>query len=114
MLFGRGLSNFREAADIALISEEIKSLPLGMLTPIAENSADISGGQKQRILIARAIAHRPRVIILDEATSALSDEMQDEIMASLKKLGVTLIAVAHRPSAVKNADVYIELHPQMS
>ncbi|MCR5097315.1 MAG: ATP-binding cassette domain-containing protein [Lachnospiraceae bacterium] len=92
-----------EAAQIAGIADEIRDLPLGMNTPIAENCSDVSGGQKQRILIARAVAHKPEVLILDEATSALNDEMQDQIMSELEKLSVTRIVVAHRMSAVKNA-----------
>ncbi len=97
------------AADLAGITDEIKELPLGMNTPIAENSADISGGQKQRLLIARAVSHRPRILIFDEATSALNDKKQDEIMEAISTMDITRIVVAHRPDAIKNADRIIKM-----
>ncbi len=99
-----------EAAHFAGIDEEIRELPLGMHTPIAENSADISGGQKQRILIARAFAHKPGILIFDEATSALNEKMQQDIMEAVGNMDATRIVVAHRISAIHNADrlIYME------
>ena len=64
----------------------------------------MSGGQKQRLLIARALARRPRIMLFDEATSALDNRTQAIVQASLKKLGITRIVVAHRLSTVQDAD----------
>jgi ATP-binding cassette subfamily C protein len=91
-----------KAAEGAAIAEEIKAMPMGMQTLI--DPTNISGGQAQRILIARALVHRPKIMILDEATSALDNEAQAQITAALKNLKCTRIVIAHRLSTIKSAD----------
>lgn len=91
-----------KAAEEAAIAEEIKAMPMGMQTLI--DPTNISGGQAQRILIARALVHRPKIMILDEATSALDNEAQAQITAALKNLKCTRIVIAHRLSTIKSAD----------
>ena len=93
-----------EAAEIAGIADDIKSMPMGMNTMIAEGQGGISGGQKQRILIARAIAPKPRILIFDEATSALDNITQKRVSDALDKLNCTRIVVAHRLSTIRNCD----------
>jgi len=93
------------AAEMVGLAEDIRAMPMGMYTLISEGAANISGGQRQRILIARAIVHRPRIILFDEATSALDNRTQAIVTESLNRLKTTRIVVAHRLSTVKDADV---------
>ncbi|WP_432669479.1 ABC transporter ATP-binding protein [Pseudomonas umsongensis] len=83
----------------------------GLQSIVGERGAKLSGGQRQRIVIARALAHRPRLLILDEATSALDPESEAEICQVLKNLtpGITVIAVSHRPAVIRIADQILEV-----
>ena len=92
-----------EAARMAGLADDIKSLPMGMHTVVSEGAATLSGGQRQRLMIARALAHRPKIILFDEATSALDNRNQAIVTASLEKLQATRIVVAHRLSTIVNA-----------
>lgn len=98
-----------EAAEIADIADDIRAMPMGMHTVIAEGSGGISGGQKQRIAIARAVASKPKILIFDEATSALDNITQKKVSEALDKLNCTRIVVAHRLSTVKHCDRIIVL-----
>ncbi len=83
-------------------------MPMGMHTVISEGAETFSGGQKQRILIARAIVHRPRILLFDEATSALDNRTQEIVSRSLERLKATRIVIAHRLSTIQNADrIYV-------
>lgn len=93
------------AAEMVGLADDIRAMPMGMHTLISEGATNISGGQRQRILIARAIVHRPRIIMFDEATSALDNRTQAIVTESLDRLKATRIVVAHRLSTVMNADV---------
>lgn len=97
------------AAEIANIASDIREMPMGMKTVISEGQGGISGGQKQRIMIARAIVHKPKVLIFDEATSALDNKTQKSISESINKLNCTRIVIAHRLSTIKSADRIIML-----
>ncbi|MCG2632899.1 NHLP bacteriocin export ABC transporter permease/ATPase subunit [Bradyrhizobium sp. WYCCWR 13023] len=98
-----------DAARLAGIEEDIKAMPMGMLTQISEGVSTLSGGQRQRIMIARAIARRPRVLLFDEATSSLDNRSQAIVSDALENLNVTRIVIAHRLSTVRNADRIIVL-----
>ena len=97
------------AAQIADIADDIKQMPMRMKTVISEGQGGISGGQKQRIMIARAIVHKPKILIFDEATSALDNKTQKSISESISKLNCTRIVIAHRLSTIQNADRIIML-----
>lgn len=97
------------AAEIADIADDIRNMPMGMKTVISEGQGGISGGQKQRLMIARAIVHKPKVLIFDEATSALDNKTQRSITEAIGKLNCTRIFIAHRLSTIKNADRIIML-----
>jgi len=89
----------------------IAALPEGMMTVVGERGARLSGGQRQRIMIARALVHRPRLLILDEATSALDPESQRVIRDSLSELKrkITILAISHQPILVEIADRVYQL-----
>ena len=93
-----------EAAEMAGVANDIRSMPKGMHTVISEGASTISGGQRQRILIARAIVNRPRMIFFDEATSALDNQTQAIVSASLERLKATRVVIAHRLSTIIHAD----------
>ncbi len=78
----------------------------GVQTVVGERGAKLSGGQRQRIAIARALVHRPKLLILDEATSALDPETEASICQTLKGLRgqLTLLAISHQTALVEVAD----------
>jgi len=98
-----------EAARQAGLDADISQMPMGMNTVVAEGVNTLSGGQRQRIMIARAIARAPRILLFDEATSALDNQTQAVVAASLDRLAVTRIVIAHRLSTVRNADRIVML-----
>jgi ATP-binding cassette subfamily C protein len=96
------------AAEDAGCAQEIREMPMNMHTMVSVGGTNLSGGQRQRILIARALAHRPRILLFDEATSALDNRTQATVSESLEKLNVTRLVVAHRLSTIRNADrIYV-------
>jgi ABC-type bacteriocin/lantibiotic exporter with double-glycine peptidase domain len=84
-------------------------MPMGMHTAISEGVSALSGGQRQRLLIARALIRRPRILLFDEATSALDNQTQSIVSASLARLNVTRVIIAHRLSTVAQADRVVVL-----
>jgi len=93
-----------EAAETAGLAQDIREMPMGMQTVIAEGQGGISGGQKQRLMIARAIAPKPKILIFDEATSALDNKTQKQVSDALDRLECTRIVIAHRLSTIRNCD----------
>ena len=80
-------------------------------TKIGERGVKLSGGQKQRIGIARALYHKPELLVLDEATSALDNQTEHAVMDTLNNIGkeITIILIAHRLSTVKICDEIYKL-----
>ena len=101
---GLGLDKAWKAAELAGIADEIRAMPMGMHTQLANNGSGLSGGQRQRILLARALVHQPRILLLDEATSALDDRTQAAVAGRLEHMGATRIVIAHRLSTMMQAD----------
>ena len=101
-----------EALERAELLNFVNELPEGMETQVGDRGVRLSGGQRQRIAIARALYHRPEIMVLDEATSALDNETEKAIMSAIDSLQgqVTLIIVAHRLTTVKNCDVIYEVN----
>lgn len=98
------------ALDVAQLSETIKSLPQQLDTIVGRSGVRLSGGQRQRLAVARMILSKPKVVILDEATSALDTETEAKLHAAMQSFlkGRTTLIIAHRLTAVKQADrVYV-------
>jgi subfamily B ATP-binding cassette protein HlyB/CyaB len=102
---GAPLEAVMQVAKLAGAHEFILALPEGYDTLVGEHGSTLSGGQRQRIAIARALMSNPRVLIFDEATSALDYESEHIIQANMKSIcqGRTVIIIAHRLSAVRDA-----------
>ena len=123
-LFSESIANnlkfANETADEAAIAEALRiacadfvwELEEGLETVIGERGVGLSGGQKQRLAIARAILKDAPILILDDATSALDMETEYQLLKNLKAVDQsrTTFIIAHRISAVKNADriLYME------
>ncbi len=96
----------KEASHLAGADDFILNYPLGYQTAIGEKGMGISGGQRQRICIARALYHKPKIIIFDEATSALDNESEARIMKQMENIlkNRTAIIIAHRLSTIIDCD----------
>ena len=90
----------------AQLWDVIQQRPQGLNTRVGERGMSFSGGQRQRLGIARALYSDPYVLILDEATSALDTKTEAEVAKAIASLRgeVTIIAVAHRLSTVRDSD----------
>jgi len=89
----------------------VVALPAGMETPLGERGSRLSGGQRQRIAIARALVHRPQLLILDEATASLDPKSEAAICATVQQLRgtMTIIAISHQPALLEAADMVYRL-----
>jgi len=87
--------------------EFVTAMPRGMHSTVGERGSMLSGGQRQRIAIARALVHKPKLLILDEPTSALDPESEEAICKTLGQLrgkGITILAISHQPTIMDVAD----------
>jgi ATP-binding cassette subfamily C protein len=99
-----------QALQVAQLREVIEEMPQGLDAIIGRHGVRLSGGQLQRLAVARMILSDPEVVILDEATSALDTDTEARLHQALSLFlqGRTTIIIAHRLSAVRQADrVYV-------
>lgn len=103
---GTPLETVMQAARLAGAHDFILELAEGYDTMVGEHGVSLSGGQRQRIAIARALIRDPRILIFDEATSALDYESERIIQQNMRSIcqGRTVIIIAHRLSAVRDAN----------
>ncbi|MET1078267.1 MAG: ABC transporter ATP-binding protein [Pseudomonas sp.] len=94
------------ALQIAQLADTIGALPQGLDSVVGRSGVRLSGGQRQRLAIARMVLAEPKVVILDEATSALDAATEHALHRALGEFlqGRTTLIIAHRLSAVKQAD----------
>ena len=105
-------TRLREACAIAQLLDFVeKEAPTGFDTIVGERGIRLSGGQRQRIGLARALYHRPSLLILDEATSALDVATEAKLLEALRSLAgkLTMVVAAHRLSTVAGCDQLIDL-----
>lgn len=98
-----------KAVKIADFEKDLSFLQDGLHTMVGEAGSTLSGGQKQRLSIARALIKNPEILILDDSLSAVDAKTEDTIIEHLKEYrkGKTNIIVAHRFSAVRDADIIL-------
>ena len=86
--------------------EFVTEMPKGMYSTVGERGSMISGGQRQRIALARALVHKPKLLVLDEPTSALDQESEAAICETLQQLSgkYTILAISHRNTLIGAAD----------
>jgi len=95
-----------QALEIAQLANVIRELEQGLDTRVGRDGIRLSGGQRQRLAVARMVLTDPKVVILDEATSALDTATESRLHTALQQFlkGRTTLIIAHRLSAVKQAD----------
>ena len=114
--FSRGL--FGKKKNEAYLDEVLKTLSL--FDKKNSKVMTLSGGMKRRVLIAKALAHEPRVLFLDEPTAGVDVELRKDMwntVAQLKKQGVTIIltthyieeaeAIAHRIAVINSGEILL-------
>ena len=94
------------ALDVAQLSTVVRELPDALDTLVGRNGIRLSGGQRQRLAVARMVLSDPKVVILDEATSALDTSTEQRLHLAMREFlrGRTTLIIAHRLSAVRQAD----------
>ena len=100
------------AINRAQLDDLIKNLPDGINSCVGERGGQLSGGQRQRIGIARALYHKPEILVFDEATSALDQKSEKQVLLALESLQSSLnttIMVTHKMDSVKNCDIIFYL-----
>ncbi len=112
LMMGREFDDLQlwQALKVAQLADFIKEQEEGLDTVVGRQGIRLSGGQRQRLAVARMVLSDPQVVILDEATSALDTETEQQLHQALQEFlkDRTTIIVAHRLSAVKQADhVYV-------
>ena len=100
------VADAQEALRAAGAWEFVNSMPQAMQSIVGERGGKLSGGQRQRISIARALVHKPKLLILDEATSGLDPESEAAVCDTLQQLRgkLTILAISHQSALVKIAD----------
>jgi ATP-binding cassette subfamily C protein len=95
-----------QALDVAELRETVSAMPEGLDTLVGRQGIRLSGGQRQRLAIARMVLSKPALVILDEASSMLDNTTEARVHANLRHVlaGCTVIIIAHRLSAVRQAD----------
>jgi len=108
------IDEIHNAAKYAAVYNEILEFDQGFETVVGERGVTLSGGQKQRVAIARSLIADPDILVLDDALSAVDTGTENQILNHLINVreGKTTIIIAHRISALHQADKIIVLQDQ--
>ncbi|MDR7269147.1 ATP-binding cassette subfamily B protein/ATP-binding cassette subfamily C protein/ATP-binding cassette subfamily B multidrug efflux pump [Pelomonas saccharophila] len=111
---GASREEVEAAARLAAVHDDIARLPEGYATEVGERGVTLSGGQRQRVAIARALLSDAPLLVLDDALSAVDTGTETDILDHLRELRSarpdrSVIVIAHRLSAVMDADEVIVL-----
>ncbi len=102
------------AAIHAEMHQEIMAMPMGYESMVGDMGSALSGGQKQRLILARAIYRKPKILVLDEATSHLDTRNETLINASIQRMDLTRVVIAHRLETIANSERKICLDERRS
>lgn len=96
------------AAICAQLHDEVTTMPNAYDSKVETGGQNLSAGQRQRVEIAAALAKDPTILLMDEATAILDIETEATIMQGVRKLGITLLVIAHRLETVRQCDtIYV-------
>jgi len=100
-------SEVEEICELAQVNEFVDELPNGYESELGDNGIKLSGGQRQRVALARALIKDSDFLILDEATSELDSKLEKKVLSAIEnqEKDYGIIAIAHRLSSIKNADM---------
>jgi len=102
----------KDALRYAMAEDFVLSLPGGLHSEVTERGSTFSTGERQLLSFARAIAHKPSILVLDEATANIDSHTEELIQQSIENIskGRTAIFIAHRLSTIRNCDCIYVIH----
>ncbi len=99
----------QDCARLAMVDQEIDAMPMQFNTIVGSLGMALSGGQRSRVLLARALYRRPQILFLDETFDQLDLAKERAITDGLRKTGIGLVIVSHRPETVGAVDRIVRL-----
>jgi len=99
----------QDCARLAMVDQEIDAMPMQFNTIVGSLGMALSGGQRSRVLLARALYRQPQILFLDETFDQLDLARERSITDGLRKTGIGLVIVSHRPETVGAVDRIVRL-----